>query len=625
MIKIMRFIKNPIGSVRSSFSLKLIISNVLLIILPFTICGIYIFNLTHEAYKKEMFNLIEKNLDQIEININEKIDLCMHNINLINFDSNLVSLLEHNYYSDSYIVDLLLRVTIPKLDLIKSQNKFIYNLKIIHWNNSMFRFVFDYMYYEQDFLEKGWQDKLKTMDTQKKYTPYNAYVEAYHNENIYFKIDEYTPKKVLTIYQPILSTLKDRMIGIIEMDILQDTIIDSLVKNTLNENGVLIIAGQEGALIYTNENGLLYDKSLNDYKNFSPIIYKNNKYYVAKRDFSRIKTAMILLIPESNLNSGRLYIVFGSVFIASFVLFCTISYFISKLLLKRLMALSNVMKNIKKGGNLQVSAKINGCDEISDLSKNFNDMLISINTLMVNLEISGITEKEAIYKALENQINPHFLCNALDCIRMKAELYNQSDIASATSMIVRYFMYNLKTKDKYVTVEDELNNVIRYIEIYNLIKNNSIKYFKNISPELSNVLGSYYILKFLLQPVVENSIIHGFKNVKSNCLIHIEVTKKENLLIITVQDNGSGISGERLDELEKHLDLVQQEYWIKTSENGIGLRNIKERMYLNYGSAGSLKVESYPDMGTLVTIKVPIVVNEGNQFGGLKHVEYFDS
>ena len=608
--KIIHFIKNPIEAIKSSFSLKLIISNILLIILPFSICGIYILSLTYEAYKKEMFNLIDKNLDQIEIGINEKIDLCLHNINLVKYDNNIVNLLEHNSYSDSYIVDLLLSITIPKLNLIKSQNKFIYKLKIIHWNSSMLKYVFDNIFFQSGFSEKQWQAKLKALDAHQSYEPFNTYVESYHNENVYFSIDDYTPKKVLTIYQPILSTLKDRTVGIIEMDILQDTIIDSLVQTSLNEYGILAIVGQDGQLIYTNDNNFDYDRSFNEFEDNGTFTYKTNKYFVVKRSIDSIKTGMIFLIPESKLNSGRLYLVFAAVFIVSFILFCTIAYFISKLLLKRLMTLSNVMRNIKKGADLQVSAKISGCDEISDISRNFNDMLVSINTLMRNLEISGATEKEAIYKALENQINPHFLCNALDCIRMKAELNNQPDIASATSMIVRYYMYNLKTKDKYVTVQDELNNVIRYIEIYNLIKNNSIRYFKNVSSDLSKVLGNYYILKFLLQPVVENSIMHGFKNIKSNCLIHIEVVKKENLLVITIQDNGDGISGERLVELEKHLDLVQQDYWMKTSENGIGLRNIKERMYLNYGSSGSLKVESYPDMGTLVTIIVPVVVNE---------------
>ena len=601
-----------LNRINASLKIKLSLSYLLIIMIPISISGIFINYYINGTAKKEFLHLMNNNLLQVDYSISEKMDLCKNAAVIIERDRNMTNLLQS--VSDSFIISTILNDLMPNLGSLKVQNSFIYRINILHGNSAIHN-VKDYIYFDEGINNRQWLSKLDSLKKNNYMLNPNVFIE-YKTVDTYNQFVSNPGEKinVFSIYRPLYSTYLDEIVGIIEIQIpAQILFVSAGTADTSKSFEVLNILSKEGNLLYSNTENFraLPYEDLNNAEASMNCKINGVSYQVVKRYIESIRCWYIVYIPESSIYFNNNYkVIIITVLIVVVATLAIISFALSKLLLNNLTRLSRGIEKIK-GGQLNTKIAVKSADEIGKISISFNEMTERISSLMVDLEKSYQAENEAIYKSMENQIQPHFICNALDMIRMTAEVSENMDISNATSLLISYFRYNISKRQRYVSIKDELKNASDYIQISNLIKNGNIKFDMYMDNRINGMLTEYYILKFVLQPIVENSIKHGFKDKKENCQIFINIKLQEKSLYISVEDNGSGIQTDKMEKINRDLDLNNNaETETKTSEMGIGLRNISERLHHNYKNDYSLNVKSFPGFGTLVILKIPLLLYE---------------
>ncbi len=252
-----------------------------------------------------------------------------------------------------------------------------------------------------------------------------------------------------------------------------------------------------------------------------------------------------------------------------------------------------------------------GNDELSEAFEDLRTMVVNIKEQEAKVYEAQFKEQEMLikqqeieFKMLASQINPHFLYNTLETIRMKALKAGDKEAATAIKLLgksMRYVLENMGTA--LTTLEEELNHVDEYIAIQHLRFDDRIRYEKKIEEGL--VLSQYYLPPLLLQPVVENAIVHGLEDADDGGNIVVSVYRKTsdgmNLLIIDVDDDGCGMTEEQLGKLRKDIEIRDL-----SRSKSIGLYNINQRMNLYYGDGYRIHVYAEPDAGTRVRLMFPI-------------------
>ena len=290
----------------------------------------------------------------------------------------------------------------------------------------------------------------------------------------------------------------------------------------------------------------------------------------------------------------------GRITIYIFMVFALVSLAASLLLsvsiTKPIVELNKKIKRVEKG-DLSAAISINRDDELGELSASFNKMVAQLKNL-INEKVEQQKKKSDMeFQVLQAQINPHFLYNTLNSIKWLAVIQNIENISEMTSAVINLLKYNISTKKTLVTLDDEIESIKNYVNIqkYRYGSNFNIEYY------LDDKTTDLKILKFILQPLVENSIFHGFKNYKYGGKIKIRSEIIGKLLVIEVQDNGSGIDKWRNESSENDEGKMYR---------GIGLNNVHERIRLYFGSEYGIRVESEENIGTCITLHLPVIENE---------------
>lgn len=218
--------------------------------------------------------------------------------------------------------------------------------------------------------------------------------------------------------------------------------------------------------------------------------------------------------------------------------------------------------------------------------------------------------KQANISMLQGQINPHFLYNALECIRGQALLENCSDIADAAQALSLFFRYSISSPNDFVTLSEELGNVKNYVTIQQYrFKNRFTLEIQTDSGDISNAL----VPKLLLQPIVENSILHGFENQTEGGRITLSVFCSKYHLRILISDNGQGMDTETLALLTEQINHPDTRLTPDSTRRfGIALANVNKRIQLFFGPEYGLSICSCPGNGTDVEIIVPVRYSSGN-------------
>lgn len=254
------------------------------------------------------------------------------------------------------------------------------------------------------------------------------------------------------------------------------------------------------------------------------------------------------------------------------------------------------MQQVKKG-NLDVVVPVQSFYEIGMIADNFNEMTVKVKELINEVTEAEENRKNAEIRALEAQINPHFLYNTLDSINWMAiekEEYEISKMIRNLGVILRY---SVNKSNQLVTVRELADWLEKYVSLQKMRFNDAFSYRLNIE----EAVCGQRIYKLLLQPFVENAILHGFKEMESGGLLQVDIMQSEagDGLVIIIEDNGAGMSAEVLQTFNDREEAIRDD------GRSIGLHNAFSRMNMYYGEAASWNVSSIEGMGTVITLRLP--------------------
>jgi two-component system sensor histidine kinase YesM len=300
------------------------------------------------------------------------------------------------------------------------------------------------------------------------------------------------------------------------------------------------------------------------------------------------------------------FYILGSIIII--IILSIVTYLITLMILKRLYVIIQSMKKMQQG-DFNIDIPIRGSDEIGELAHHFRKILKKINELIQDAVDKRSATKEAELRALHNQIDSHFIYNTLENIKMMAEIDEQYMIADSIYSLGAMMRYNMKWNSEFTTLNEEISHIQNYIALMNVRFDNKI----NLKLQIENNLLDHEILKMSLQPLVENSVKHGLKNMMGAEEFHICIKAfwQGIYLKVSVTDNGIGIQSEEVIKLNKKISIFKKgnnEEIIETknkASTGIGLKNVNERIKLFYGDEYGIEIFSELNSYTTVTITLP--------------------
>ena len=251
-------------------------------------------------------------------------------------------------------------------------------------------------------------------------------------------------------------------------------------------------------------------------------------------------------------------------------------------------------------GDLSVSEKISGTDEIAVLDQQFNRMLGKLDQLIKTSYVQKLENKEAQLKNLQLQINPHFLYNTLETISSIAAVKQVFVVCDICGKLGEIFRYSLgKNYGELVPLEQEMTHIKNYMFIQKIRYGDRLQVFYNIDVDAAHV----HIPRFILQPIVENAISHGLSNLTSVGTLEVSAFEKKDRLYIEIEDDGEGMVREKVAEITRFINTAKP---VEGKKN-IGIRNVNQRIKLAYGEAYGITIRSAPYQGSRFTIQLPIM------------------
>lgn len=307
---------------------------------------------------------------------------------------------------------------------------------------------------------------------------------------------------------------------------------------------------------------------------------------------------LVLALPEDYyLKDVRMLRNFTSVLLfATGMLAIVLIIFVSNGVTRPLKKLSQAMEDVGSG-DFQVSFQVEGQDEIAVLGRTFNQMVEDMRTLIDNVYEQEMRKQEVEMKSLQMQINPHFLYNTLDTINWIARMRGVDEVGDMTSALGNLMRYSLSKSD-FVTIDEELRNLKNYIEIQNVRYGDKM----TIEFQVDEAVLGYYIPKLLVQPILENAIVHGVEDKLEPSLIQIRISREGENLYLVVEDDGVGMTQEAIEAL-MNMDYDTK----KHGHTSIGVYNVNRRIQSVFGKSCGLQIQSQLGAGTKITLCLKIL------------------
>ena len=419
-------------------------------------------------------------------------------------------------------------------------------------------------------------------------------------------VDQQDTSQMVTLYHRIASKKeKEEELGICSISVSAKYFQDIMKNANITSEGLVYLMSENGRMITSSNSSILQKMQKKGILlNYGAELFMEKKkegqkeYYITRQNVDGAFWQMILIIPENEYEDQYRFLwlsaalMLGSM-IAVIVL---MSYLLSGYYVGRLKKLNVEMTGLESGNlnaNLPITTEE---DEIEEIYHNFNGMVQEVQRLMQEHYQLGKEVKMAEVRALQAQINPHFLYNTLDLINWISMDYGAEEIGTLTWNLARFYRLSLNHGKSLISIGEEVEHVEVYVNIENYHFDNAISLEVDVPEELK----SYACLNIILQPFVENAIVHGIaeKPDIESCEIRICARREEQDIVFSVQDDGPGVD---VKEMQKE---TQQD--IRTAQHGYGVRNINFRLKLCFGEKyGVTYLES--EKGTHVEIKIPVM------------------
>ena len=384
-----------------------------------------------------------------------------------------------------------------------------------------------------------------------------------------------------------------------------------LKRNYIEKMAKNINFGSDGSVVIFDENlnkisGIAHDSALSKLLKEKPSI-GNFSYSEGKNEYTAVHIhsdstgwTTVGVIPLRYINKDLAGIQYLTVIIIvlTIIIGVTVSVIIAQSLILPLENTVNALEKFSRG-DFAVRLKENRCDEIGKLNRIFNKAIKEINELMQKVTQSEILNKEMEFKTLQSQMNPHFLYNTLDAINWLAFKEKQTEICNLVAAISSLIRASISNKKSIITIEQELDYVKNYIYIQHIRYKDRF----DIIYDIDESLLKQAVPKLIIQPIVENAIIHGIENSKNKNLLYISVKRENECIVIIVKDTGIGMTDEKVSELLK--EPLNTEGDEQKAHTNLGLYAVHKRIQLMYGDLYGLTVQSQAGEGTTVTLHIP--------------------
>ena len=383
----------------------------------------------------------------------------------------------------------------------------------------------------------------------------------------------------------------NRIVGELEKYTVSQENIDRLdsVKKYLNNLQVYKERIEENLV-----DGSKYEDNIQIWENDVQIVTSLVRESIFQYIYYEIKDIQQLRVEYQNLFTVMTrFLMIG--FAGILIIVLLLSYYIPLSITQPIRKLGEVTDQVARG-DLTVRSDVRNGMEVSALSDSLNAMIEKINELLEQVTKEQIRLRKAEFELLQSQINPHFLYNTLDAIVWLAEAGDQKKVVSMVGSLSDFFRTSLNQGKDIISIKEELQHVRSYLEIQQVRYQDILQYKIDVPEELYQNL----IPKITIQPLVENALYHGIKNKRGPGMIVINAEKEKDYCVIQIEDNGIGISPERLSQ-------VREQIHHRASEDSdiYGLYNVNERIRLNFGENYGISIESTYGERTVVSIVFP--------------------
>jgi len=581
---------------------KILIFFIAIIIFISTILGLYSYMISSKSLKDEVTSINVKDIKQISSSINflqqDVIDLstfiCLNPL-VQSFTNSKDSSIEYQNFT---------KYGLEPLNILLASKDYISFMSIYGNEGSKYYLSKDgsngaYSY--EKIKESAIYSKIKEL----KGSPLWINLD---DENNVFIADNKNPK--IAMVRSIIDTNTLEESGLMLICI-NTSFIQNLYSTDFNtkNSGIFLLDNYNKIITQSDAENILHNGEniqsiipyIHDKKSYNTIWINGEKYLTTFSKVSKSDWTIVSMTRESTLfhNLRSIMFITLAVIISCFVMSFLISIFLSSKVTQPINQLLSSMKKAKEG-NFREKVNFKYTDELGMLVYEYNDMIDNIKTLIDKVYTLQLKEKEAELKALQAQINPHFLYNTLDMIFWKAEKSNQQEISDMIYALSHLFRITLSKGNEFIPVKSEKDFIEHYLLLQSKRYRDKLIYDIDISDEISN----YLIPKLIIQPFVENSIIHGTEADNDLSIIKITGCLSNNYLDFTIEDNGKGIDEDTMNSLLH--SSINQERKNTNFQKGYAIGNVNQRLSLYYSDDYKLNIISRINEGTKVELSIPI-------------------
>lgn len=457
---------------------------------------------------------------------------------------------------------------------------------------------------EQSLIQENWYQKASANPGI--FTVLGQPKERNLTTHVRYKDDE-----IVSVARSITDEASGRVRGVIMIDLKLRSVSQAARNVTLGKSGYVMVTDAEGQSVYKPEHPLIEHIPTDWFPSGESGTFTAETeggtllFMYQSSTFTGWRTVGVFPTRDSisEVRQIQFYVVSFVFVVCLFGL--SASLWFSRSIAQPIFRLMSYMRRAETG-NLRPGRWSDRADEIGMLGNSYNRMLAQIRQLISLNELRERQKRDAEMRSLQEHIKPHFLYNTLDTIHWMARKEGAEDVSVMVGALSRLFRIGLSKGQDYIPLHSEIEHMTSYLQIQQTRYRDRLQYTLNIPEEMRDL----FVLKLLLQPLIENAIYHGIKGRRGPGHIRVEARLEHNRLLLTVQDNGAGMSNERLAEMQHLLEAPLAS--LEASSPGItgksyGMLNVQARLRLSFGDEYGIELDSQEGEGTSVTIIHPLM------------------
>lgn len=586
---------------RQKLNVKFTILIGMILLIP--ICCIFtlIFHNLKDSNSKQVISNLKYTMSQMQGVVQKTVELCNTSTQVfLNYHKLSEFLLDLERKETLETIDILeFKDDIGMLENIINSNPYLYQIRVYAQTND-FPEMYPILFHNKRLQEFDWANKYESGEWQLDYSD----IMSHHSVNT----SEHTMGLITK-----LADYEYGDIAVIEVAVRMEEVFASIFQSTnedwcgfIDKDGTIYSGSMEECTWEDHKEELI--RQIMNHEN----VKEGSEQYFETELLDKKVVVGILPIDELSGNFIRIISMEESIktvwkyqtlymigIIVAFICLVALINIVVKVLLKRFYYILNTISKIQDG-DLNIRINRYGSDEMGQLGHEIDIMLDTIERLMNENLSRELLMKNSEIKALQNQINVHFIYNVLESIKMMAEIDEKYEISDAVTSLGKLLRYGMKFTAKNVTVEQEIEYIRNYLDLINL----RFDYQIILAINMPDMIYKQEIPKMTLQPIVENAIYHGIEELAEDSSIYIKGYMTKDDVIIEITDSGQGMTQETIDQI--HKKIAGEIESGGGSGNGIGLKNVQDRIRISFGTQYGISLYSKEKCYTKVVVKLPI-------------------